>query len=735
MQLQCVFLSLNKIIIMKRLFAVLILTLLSLTGFGQVEKTVDWTFETQMISKNEVMLIFKAKIEEGWHLYSPYNPPGGSLPLVFSYNDTSKFQLEGKIIEQPKPTIVYDDIFGKDEYFFEHQATFKQKIKVLSTEDFTLTGQLDGQTCLPDGKCINFTEDFSFPIKGVKTVTKKTTPVKNTDTLKNNNPFKKDSVKNDTVKKETIVPINIDTNRQISSDTALKVSLVPTGKTPILVNSSQITTTGKKKSLFGFFILAFILGLAALLTPCVFPMIPMTISFFIKDQNTKKGKINASLYGLNIVLIYTLPIAILILIAQLFGAGQSVSGDFANFLSTHWLPNILFFIIFMIFAISFFGAFEITLPHQWVNKTSQKSSKTGFWGIFFMAFTLVLVSFSCTGPIVGAVLIESTQGNLILKPIVGILGFSLGVAAPFTLFAFFPSWLQNLPKSGGWLNSVKVVLGFIELAFGMKFLSVADQTYHWHLLNRDIYLALWIVIFTMMGFYLLGKLKFAHDSDVKHISITRLILAILTFSFVVYMIPGMWGAPLKILSGYLPPKSTQEFDIERMTTGVYSVNITEKPMYADKLELPHGLQAYFDVYQALNAAKELNKPIFVDFTGHGCVNCRKMEEFVWSDPAVLKRLKEDFVILSLYVDDKVIKTPKDRWFVSLADGKEKKMLGKQNADIEIVNFHSNAQPLYALIDWQGNLLTQPTEFNSNVDDFIKFLDEGKKKFNLLHPRK
>jgi len=701
-----------------------------MSAYSQIDNTVDWTFETQKLSDNEVMLIYHAKIEEGWHLYSPYNPPGGSLPLVFTYNDTTKFELVGKIIENPKPTIVYDDIFGKDEYFFENQVTFKQKIKVLSTSDFTISGELDGQTCLKDGRCVNINTEFSFPIKGVKDVTENVTKKVTSETNKT------EIVETDTntEKLDTLALNNLDTVEKVIDTSKAAVSLVPTGKTPILVNNTEIESTGKKKSMFGFFILAFILGLAALLTPCVFPMIPMTISFFIKGEKSNKGKLNAALYGFNIVAIYTLPIAIIILIAQLFGAGQSISGDFANFLSTHWIPNILFFIIFMIFAVSFFGAFEITMPHQLVNKTSQKSGG-GFWGIFFMAFTLVLVSFSCTGPIVGAVLIESTQGGMILKPIIGILGFSLGVAAPFTLFAFFPSWLQKLPKSGGWLNSVKVVLGFIELAFGLKFLSIADLTYHWHLLNRDIYLALWIVIFSLMGFYLLGKIRFSHDSDVKHVSIGRLLLAIFTFSFVVYMIPGMWGAPVKMLSGYLPPKSTQEFDIERMTNGIYGANITEKPMYEDQLELPHGLQGYFDVYQALNASKELNKPIFVDFTGHGCVNCRKMEEFVWADPAVLKRLKEDFVILSLYVDDKVIEVPEDRWFTSIADGKEKKMLGKQNADIEIVNFNKNAQPLYALIDWEGNLLNQPTEFNTNVDDFIKFLDEAKKKFNILHPQK
>ena len=740
MQPEKILLSNRKQTIMKRLLTFFLLILITAALNAQVEKTTHWTFSTKKLSDDEVMLIFKVKIDEGWHLYSPYNPPGGSLPLVISYNDTTKFKKIGDIIEEPKHEVVYDDIFGKDEYFFEKEATFKQKIKVLSNSDFKITGTLDGQTCLTDGRCINFTEDFSFDIKGVKTTNTTTTTQQNNkqniETEKQDTSNKKvDTTDTDTADTSKVTGIGEDMTPVDTANLKSKVSLTPTGYTPILVNQDNVETTGTKHGLFVFFLISFLLGMAALLTPCVFPMIPMTISFFIKGQNTKRGKWNAALYGLNIVLIYTLPIAIIILIAQMFGAGASISGDFANFLSTHWLPNLLFFAIFMIFAISFFGAFEITLPHWLVNSTSKKSGQQGFWGIFFMAFTLVLVSFSCTGPIVGAVLIESTQGNLILKPIIGILGFSMGVALPFTLFAFFPSWLQKLPKSGGWLNSVKVVLGFLELALGLKFLSVADQTYHWHILNRDIYLALWIVIFTLMGFYLLGKIKFSHDSDVKYVSIGRLILAIITFSFVVYMIPGLWGAPVKLLSGYLPPKTTQEFDIERLNEGVQNSNLCERPMYGDKLELPHGLQGYFDVYQALNCSKEINKPIFIDFTGHGCVNCRKMEEFVWSDPAVMKRLKEDYIILSLYVDDKVIETPKDRWFKSLADGKEKKMLGKQNADIEIVNFNKNAQPLYALVDWQGNLLAQPREFNTDVDAFVKFLDEGTKKFKLLHPGK
>ncbi len=731
---------------MKKIRSVLLLALLlglSISLNAQIKEHTHWKYSTKKISQNEVMLVFEATIDDGWHLYSPYNPPGGALPLVINFNKSDNFKLSGKILENPKPEVVYDDIFAKDEYFFEHKATFKQKIKILSDKDFKLTGELDGQVCLADGSCINFNKEFAFDIEGAEKVTPKPeepkpeTVEEPTEPEAEPEPEVVDTAKNEQVVVDSIPQETQDAVAEATtpSDSTRMISYTPTGTTPILVTNNNYKGAEANKSLIWFFLIAFLLGLAALLTPCVFPMIPMTISFFIKGEKSKRGKINAMIYGLNIVAIYTLPIAILIVIAQFFGAGDSISGDFANFLSTHWIPNILFFLIFMVFAASFFGAFEITLPHWMTNRSSKKSGQGGFLGLFFMAFTLVLVSFSCTGPIVGAVLVESTQGGLILKPIVGMLGFSLGVATPFTLFAIFPSWLDKLPKSGGWLNSVKVVLGFIELAFGLKFLSVADQTYHWGILGRETYLALWIAIFSLMGLYLIGKIKFAHDDDVKHLGIPRLVLTIITFAFVIYMIPGMFGAPLKGLSGYLPPKASQDFDIERIATGKLSTNMCDKPLYHDELHLPHGLQGYYDVYQALNCSKEIGKPIFVDFTGHGCVNCRKMEEFVWSDPQVLKILNEDYVILSLYVDDKKIEIPEKRWFKSIADSKMKTSLGKQNADIEIVNFNTNSQPLYALIDYDGNVLAPTREFDTDIAAYVEFLEAGKKQFKLLHPTK
>lgn len=477
-------------------------------------------------------------------------------------------------------------------------------------------------------------------------------------------------------------------------------------------------------SLWSLIIEAILWGFAALLTPCVFPMVPMTVSFFMKNSGSAaRGRINASLYGLFIVALYTLPIAILIIITRVVG-GDAVTADIFNWLATHWLPNILFFVVFMIFAASFFGAFEITLPSALVNKSDAKSDKGGIGGIFFMALTLVLVSFSCTGPIVGSVLIKSTSGE-VWSPIITMLAFSTAFALPFTLFAFFPSLLQKLPKSGGWLNSVKVVLGFVEVALGFKFLSVADQVYHWNLLDREVYLAIWIVVFSLLGLYLLGKIKFAHDSEVKHLSVGRLALAIGVFTFVVYMIPGMWGAPLKALSGYLPPLSSQDFVIEKYapaatsSSGEVDVNSAK---YSDVLHLPHGLKGFFDMKEAEAYAAKVGKPIFIDFTGHGCVNCREMEARVWADPAVQQILRDEYVIVALYTDDKM-PLPESDW-VTTDTGKVLKTLGKVNANYALTRFGVNAQPYYVLQGKDGKILGEPRGYDLSVEGFVEFLKKG-----------
>ena len=451
------------------------------------------------------------------------------------------------------------------------------------------------------------------------------------------------------------------------------------------------TQSGKNAGvLWGLILEAILWGFLMLLTPCVFPMVPMTVSFFLKQSGTPaKGRFNAFMYGLFIVLLYTVPICLIIGLT-----------------------------CFMVFAASFFGAFEITLPASWTTKADAGSSKGGLLGVFFLALTLVLVSFSCTGPIVGTVLIKSTQGEF-WTPMITMLAFSIAFALPFTLLAFFPSILKKLPKSGGWLNSVKVVLGFIEIALGLKFLSTADQTYHWHILDREVYLAIWIVCFTLLGLYLLGKIRFKHDSPLEYVSVGRLALVIIDFAFVVYMIPGMWGAPLRALSGYMPPLETQDFVLGSGPAAVAPAPATTT-LYGSEVKLPHGLTGYSNLEDGIAAAAEQGKKVFVDITGHGCVNCREMEARVWSDPKVLQRLRDNYVIVSLYVDDKT-KLPEDKW-VTTASGKVLKDVGRVNSHLVLERFGVNSQPNYFLLDAQGKTLSGPRGYSLDVDAFVKFLD-------------
>ena len=479
------------------------------------------------------------------------------------------------------------------------------------------------------------------------------------------------------------------------------------------------------KALWALILEAILWGFAMLLTPCVFPMVPMTVSFFMKgSENAAAGKFKAAMYGLFIVLLYTVPISVIIMLTRLIG-GDAVTADIFNWLSTHWLPNIIFFVVFMIFAASFFGAFEITMPQSLVNKSDRGADKKGLAGVFFMALTLVLVSFSCTGPIVGTVLIESTQGKF-WAPMVTMLAFSGAFALPFTVLAFFPSLLKKFKKSGGsWLNSVKVVLGFIEIALGLKFLSVADQTYHWGLLDREVYLAIWIAVFTLLGLYLLGKIRFEADEPVEHLSVPRLTLSIAVFSFVVYLIPGMFGAPLSGISGYLPPMTSQEFVIGQQSAVVPAAAKTDTESFGAKygLHLPLGLHGYFKLEEGLAAAQKAGKPVFVDVTGHGCVNCREMESRVWSDPQVLKMLQEDFVIVALYTDDKTRLAEEDR-VTDAQSGKVYKDLGRANSYIARTLWNVNAQPNYVLLSPSGEMLAPVRGYDLSVDGFIAFLRSG-----------
>ena len=482
---------------------------------------------------------------------------------------------------------------------------------------------------------------------------------------------------------------------------------------------TSASSSAQGGSLWSLILEAILWGFLMLLTPCVFPMVPMTVSFFIKQSGTPAaGRFKAAMYGLFIVLLYTIPICVIIGLTWALG-GATVTADIFNWLSTHWLPNILFFVIFMVFAASFFGAFEITLPSGWTTKADAQSNKGGLLGVFFLALTLVLVSFSCTGPIVGTVLIKSTQGEF-WTPMVTMLAFSIAFALPFALRAFFPSVLKKLPKSGGWLNSVKVVLGFIEVALGLKFLSVADQTYHWHLLDREVYLAIWIVCFALLGFYLLGKIRFKHDSPLEYVSVGRLALVIIDFAFVVYMIPGMWGAPLKALSGYLPPIQTQDFVLGTYQAIPGQARNEGEAVLPGLVSLPHGLTGYTKLEDGVAAAKASGKKVFVDITGHGCVNCREMEARVWSHPEVLRRLSNDFVIVSLFVDDKT-KLPEEEW-VTTPEGKVLKDVGRVNSRLVLERFGVNSQPNYLILDGEGNTLAGPRGYNLDTDAFANFLD-------------
>ncbi|MBX0334149.1 thioredoxin family protein [Pontibacter sp. HSC-14F20] len=710
---------------------VVLLTFTTQLVQAQVLKPASWSYD---VSKKEVRvgeeveLIFNVKIDKDWYLYSSdFDPELGPMVTEFTFAKHPSYELVGKI-KPVNPKKKYDELWEGEYTYFVGTAQFRQKVRVLQP-NLVVKGSYEYQVCTDiDGKCIPFDDDFAFTNAQIKVTaasgaaTPTITPTQSPAQKLEQAPEQATTQAAAPDGLDTAVPPALPQDSMLAADETLEdEEAAAETVAPALIDFSN-EDASSDGNIWAFMLIAFGSGLVALLTPCVFPMVPMTVSFFTGSSQSRAQAIGkALLYGISIIAIYTIAGTV---VAKLFGA------DGANFLSTHWLPNVLFFAVFVIFGMSFLGLFEITLPSSWLNKADAQADKGGILGVFFMAFTLVLVSFSCTGPIVGSILVASAGGET-LRPVMGMFGFSLAFALPFTLFAIFPSWLSGLPKSGGWLNSVKVVLGFLELALALKFLSIADQVYHWGILDREVYLALWIVIFTLMGFYLLGKLKFAHDSDLPYISVPRIFMAIATFGFVVYLIPGMFGAPLKALSGYLPPQSTHDFDINALvrqsgggSTAQFTSNqLCEPPKYADFLHLPHGLQGYFDLEQAKRCAAEQGKPIFIDFTGHGCVNCREMEANVWSHPEVLRRLQEDYVIAALYVDDKS-ELPESEWYVSEYDSKEKKTLGKKYADYQITKFNVNAQPYYVLMDENENVLVKPIAYDLSVENFVKFLDAG-----------
>jgi thiol:disulfide interchange protein DsbD len=659
--------------------AFLLFAFLAIPAIAQKITPAKWSWSIKPTNPKvgeQAEVIFKVAIEKDWYLYSSdFDKDLGPTVTTVTFKPGAGYQTIGGLKAINPHSKNDTEIWNGTYTYFTGQGEFRQKIKITASE-YKIEGSYDSQSCSNvSGLCV--------PIRGAFSLAGKAEAIAGKDTA-------------------VATPVSVD-----SVVEAPAVQAAPVAPTVPSVQAPQ------EESLFAFFWIALGAGFLALLTPCVYPLIPMTVSFFTKQ---KGGKGLAFLYGGFIVLIYVFFGTLLA-----FFAGAS----FANFLSTHWIPNMLFFTIFILFGISFLGAFEIVLPSNLVNTVDAKSDKGGFIGVFFMAFTLVLVSFSCTGPLAGSILIAASQGAF-LKPIIGMLGFSLAFAIPFTMFAIFPGFMQKLPKSGNWMNEVKVVLGFLEIALAFKFLSVADQVYHWHLLDREIFLAIWIAIFTALTLYLFGKISLPHDGPAKNLSVPRTLFATAVLAFVIYLVPGMFGAPLKGLSGWLPPMNSQDFKGSQATE---SSTQNSDALYSDFLELPLGLTGYFDFEQAKAAALKANKPLFIDFTGHGCVNCRKMEEYVWSDPAVLQRLKQDYVVVALYCDDKT-ELPADKWYTSKVDGQEKKTLGDQNLDFQITRFNSNAQPHYVLLDPRNDSkpMVQPVAFDANVSHFVSFLDEGKSIF-------
>ncbi len=679
-------------------------------AFSQQIDPVKWKFESRKISETEYELTFTASIDQPWHMYGMYIPEGGPIATAINFEPNNSFQLSGKPVEVTKPVEKYDPNFKLKIALHSGKAVFRQVIKVVSLP-VTAKGTIEYQNC-NDKTCL-LPAEKEFEIN-----------VGNGSSESSTKPS--ESVKPAEDKSLAMAA----TGLNLQSDSTKKTGITSANNNNQPV-STTVKSTNKTASLWGFFFLSLLGGLFGFLMPCVYPMIPMTISFFMREnQSRAKGILNGIIFGLSIIAIYTM-IGVIV-------ALTSSGADVANVISTHWIPNLLFFLLFFIFAASFFGMFEIILPASLSNRADRQVDKGGALASFFMALTLALVSFSCTGPIVGGLLVEAATGQF-LRPVIGMFGYSLAFALPFTLLAIFPSLMKNLPKSGGWLNSVKVVIGFILLAFGLKYLSNIDQAYHLNFLGRDIYLSIWIVLFFLLGLYLLGKLQFAHDSEIKSIKVPRLILAIAIFSFVVYMIPGLFGAPLTGLSALIPHKTAHSFDLLKalnsgnsnpVSTTNSSSTLCDQPKYADILEMPYNLKGYFDLEQGLACAKKQNKPVFLDLKGHTCTNCKAMEGEVWSDPEVLRRLREDFLIIALYTDDKA-ELPQNEWFTSKLDGKLKKTLGKKNADYLMSKFGTNTLPLYVVLDTNGNPLVVPVGYSPDIRKFIDFLDAGKTAFKNL----
>ena len=655
-----------------------LLSFLALANLNaQIVKPVKWTSKVEKLSENEFNLVMQGKIDDEWHVYSQFTPENGPLPAEFAFeNEKGNYELVGKVKESPYNK-QYNEVFEVDEYYFEKKVTFTQKVKILNAKISSIKAKIDYQVCKQ--ACINDNVQFTFAIPAIK---------------------------------ETAVVTTVDTVSKTDTLLTKNKEIKEAGKPSVVVEAPK---EEDEKGLWTIFFLAFLGGFAALITPCVFPMIPMTVSFFTKQsKNPALGKRNAILYGLSIIAIY---VVLGLAITGIFGA------DALNALSTNPWFNVFFFLLLIVFAVSFLGAFEIMLPNSWANKVDRQADRGGVVGILFMALALAIVSFSCTGPIVGTLLVESASKGGI-APIVGMLGFSTALALPFMLFAMFPSWMHSLPKSGGWLNTVKVSLGFLELALAFKFLSNADLVLQLHLLEREVFLAIWIAIFGAWALYLLGKITTPHDSSLTHISVGRLSLGLLVLAFVIYMIPGLFGAPLKLISAFPPPQTYSE-----SPTGFFGNSATSsKEELPDGAEIgPHGLTVFTDYSKGLAYAKTVNKTVMLDFTGYACVNCRKMENNVWSDEKVLNVLKNEVVLISLYVDDKR-ELPKSEQTVSKETGNDIITVGDKWTEFIITKYKTNTQPFYVLINLKEEKLNTPISYTPNIEEYLAWLKDGVSKF-------
>ena len=723
---------------------------------AQIEQHSKWKTYTEPADLSNlkvgetVKLYFEVDIDKDWYIYSSdFDKSLGPIVAELTFEKNEAFEVVGSF-KAINPKEKYDDLWGGDYTYFVKKGKFYQVVKILKPSA-TIKTTLTYQECSEvSGKCIMQEPEFTFNIKtqtqnkAEENVNGKDNSNSNENENKNvnkngNNSIEKSDSQNPTIADKVISKSDNQNSNVVvieDDDTLLLENLIKSGTThkgnitfsktenyvPIgdpFKDLPEVTTdlSEESESLWGFMIAAFLSGLVALLTPCVFPMIPMTVSFFTtRSKNRFEGIARAVFYGGSIVGLYTL---IGFIVSRFMG------DDAANILATHWFPNVLFFTVFLIFAISFFGAFDIVLPSKMVNSIDKQADKEGYIGIFFMALTLVVVSFSCTGPIAGSILVMSANGEVI-KPVLGMFAFSLAFALPFTLFAIFPSLLSSLPKSGGWLNTVKVVLGFVELALAFKFLSVADQVYHWGILDRPIYIVIWMSIAFFLGLYLLGKIRLPHDSIIEKLGVGRLLLAIASFAFFLYLMPGLFGAPLSPLSGYLPPQSTNEFDLVALIRGEES-NVNDKAKYSDILHLPHGLEGHFEYFEAIEAAKQASKPLFIDFTGHGCVNCREMEASVWNQSEILTLLKNEFTLVALYIDERQELTEEEK-YVSARNNKEVETVGKRNSDFQIRRFGQNAQPNYFIINpYTHQPLVKPVG-KVDVKKFKEFLQKGIKQF-------